>query len=58
MWEICLALTNHPGQLNLTIPLWVSARVVTLCGWGEMTGMFHDLWQVKLYDSLLNTYHT
>jgi len=36
--EICLSLTNHPGQLSLAIPPWVGAmstgqRAVMLCDW-------------------------
>jgi len=37
--EIYLSITNHPGQLSLTIPPWVGAmstgqRAVMLCDWG------------------------
>jgi len=36
--EIYLSITNHPGQLNLAIPLWVGAmstgqRAVMFCDW-------------------------
>jgi len=37
-------ITSHPGQLRLTIPLWVGAmstsqRAVMLCGWEVKAGM-------------------
>ena len=42
--SICLSLTNHPGQLSLSIPPWVGAmstgqRVVMLCHWGVKADM-------------------
>jgi len=42
--EIYLSLTNHPGQLSLAIPSWVSAmstgqRAVMLCDWGVKADM-------------------
>jgi len=42
--EIYLSLTNHPGQLSLSIPSWVGAmstsqRAVMLCDLGVKAGM-------------------
>jgi len=42
--EVCLSLSNHPGQLSLAIPLWVGAmntgqRAVMLCDWGLKADM-------------------
>jgi len=44
MREIYLCLNNHPGQLSLSIPLWVGAmstsqRAVMLCNWGVKADM-------------------
>jgi len=42
--EIHLSLTNHPGQLSLAMPPWVSAmstgqRAVMPCDWGVKADM-------------------
>ena len=42
--EICLSLTNHPGQFSLAILPWVGAmstgqRAVMLCDWGVKADM-------------------
>jgi len=40
--EICLSLTNHPGQLSLAISPWVGAMStgqVVLCDWGVKADM-------------------
>jgi len=60
--EICLSLTNHPGQLSLAIPPWVGAmstsqRAVILCSWGVKAGMARVWWQVKLCEHLYNMCH-
>ena len=44
VWEIYLSLTNHPGQLSLSIASWVGAmstgqRAVMLCDWGVNADM-------------------
>ena len=51
--EIYLSLTNHPGQLSLTIPPWVGAmstsqRVVMLYDWGVKADMvLFAVWSIS-----------
>ena len=60
VWEIYLGLTNHPDQLSLAIPPWLSAmstgqRALMLCGWEVKAAMARVWWQVKLCEPLQNT---
>jgi len=52
MREFYLGLTNHSGQLSLTISTWVGVMntgqsATMLSGWGLEAGMVRVWWQVK-----------